>query len=41
MPLTEKMKNNQHIMNVQIVVKQLNLINGARTILLSVLIVVR
>jgi len=41
MPLTEKMKNNQHIMNVQIVVKQLNLINGARTILLSALIVVR
>jgi len=41
MPLTEKMKNNQHIMNVQIVVKQLNLINGARTILLFALIVVR
>jgi len=44
MPLTEKMKNNQHIMqvNVTAVVKQLNLINAALTIVgLCALIVVR
>jgi len=34
-------QNNQHIMNALIVVKQLNLINGVKTILLSALIVVR